>query len=35
MIRTMLLRPGDDAPFAEASMRQDGTRYVVLRFDVQ
>ena len=35
MIRTMLLRPGNDAPFAEASMIEDEGRYVVLRFDVQ
>ena len=35
MIRTMLLRPGEHMPFAEASMRQDEARYVVLRFDVQ
>ena len=34
MIQTMLLRPTDDAPFAEASMQEEEGRYLVLRFDV-
>ena len=35
MIESLLLRPDDDAPFVEASMREDAGRYEVLRFDAQ
>ena len=35
MIHAMLFRAADDLPFAEASMREEEGRYVVLRFEEQ
>ncbi len=34
MIESLLLRPTDDAPIVEASMREDEGRYEVLRFEI-
>jgi len=35
MVKTMLLRPTNDLPLVEASMREHNDRYHVLRFDAQ
>ena len=35
MIHTMLFRAANDVPFAEASMREEDGRYVVLKFQEQ